>query len=48
MRVYLGLAASMGEMRNAYKISIRRLKGREHLEDLKSDGRIIFKWILWK
>jgi hypothetical protein len=31
----------MEEMRNAYKFLVRKLKGRDHLEDLCIDGRII-------
>jgi len=37
---------SMGVMRNAYKILIENLKGREHSEDLGVDGKIILEWIL--
>jgi hypothetical protein len=37
----------MGEMRNAYNILVpKNLKGREHLEDLGVDGRIILEWVL--
>jgi hypothetical protein len=36
----------MGVMRNAYKILIENLKGREHSEDLGVDGKIILEWIL--
>jgi hypothetical protein len=38
----------MGEMRNAYKILVRKLKGRDHWEDLGVDGKIISEWILGK
>jgi hypothetical protein len=38
----------MGEMRNAYKILDVKLKGRDHLEGLGVDGRIILEWILGK
>jgi hypothetical protein len=27
------------------KLLLRNMKGRDHLEDLGIDGRIIFKWI---
>jgi hypothetical protein len=27
---------------------LESLKGRDHLDDLGVDGRIILKWILWK
>jgi hypothetical protein len=36
----------MGEMRNAYKILVGNLKGRDHVEDL--GGWIILEWILRK
>jgi hypothetical protein len=35
-------------MRNAYKISVGKLKGRDHAEDLDADGMIILDWILGK
>jgi hypothetical protein len=38
----------MGEMINAYIILIGNPKGRDHLEDLGIDGRIILKCILDK
>jgi len=34
-------------MRNEYKFSSGNLKGRDHLEDLSIDGKIL-EWILWK
>jgi len=34
--------------RNAYKISVENLKGRNHSEDLGVDWRIILEWILGK
>jgi hypothetical protein len=34
--------ARIGEMRNAYKNWSDNLKGRDHLEDLGVDGRMIF------
>jgi len=40
--------AHMGEARSAYKISVGRLKARDHSEDLGVDGRIIMEWILGK
>jgi hypothetical protein len=45
---WVGHVAHMGEMRNAYKIWLENLKGRDHLEDLGVDGRIILEWILGK
>jgi hypothetical protein len=38
----------MGEMKNAYKILVENLKGRDHSEDLKADGRIMLEWTLGK
>jgi hypothetical protein len=32
-------------MRNAYKILVGNLRGRDQSEDLGVDGRIILKWI---
>jgi hypothetical protein len=36
-----GHVARMVEMRNSYKIWLEILKGREHLEELGTGGRII-------
>jgi hypothetical protein len=41
-------AACMGEMRDALKFWWESLKGRDHLEDLDIDRRIILKCILGK
>jgi hypothetical protein len=38
----------MQEIRNGNKILIGNLKGRDHLEDLDVDGKIILEYILWK
>jgi hypothetical protein len=38
----------MGIMKNAYKILIGKPEGRDHLEDLDLDGKIISEWILGK
>jgi hypothetical protein len=35
----------MGEERNAYRILVAKLEGRDHLEDLCVDGMIIVKCI---
>jgi hypothetical protein len=35
----------MGEMRNAYKILVRKSEGKKQCEDLGVDGRIILEWI---
>jgi hypothetical protein len=37
---WVGHAARIVEMRNAYKILVRKLKGRHHSEDLGVDGTI--------
>jgi hypothetical protein len=37
----------MGEMRNT-KLLFENLKGRDNLEDLGIDGRILLEWILGK
>jgi len=36
----------LGEMKNAHKILVANLKGRDYLGDLGIDGRLILKWIL--
>jgi hypothetical protein len=36
----------MGEMRNAYSISVGKPDRRDHLENLDVDGKIILEWIL--
>jgi hypothetical protein len=38
--------AYMGQVRNAYKILVRKPKGRNLLEDLDIEGRIILKSLL--
>jgi hypothetical protein len=36
----------MGEMRNAYRVLIGNLKGRDHSDDVGVDRKIILEWIL--
>ena len=38
----------MGEMRGAYGVLVGKDEGKNHLEDLDIDGRIILRWILRK
>jgi len=38
-----GHVARMGERRSACRVSVRKPKGRHHLEDLCRHGRIILK-----
>jgi hypothetical protein len=38
----------MGEMRNAYRIVVDNLKGRDHFGDPSVHGMIILKWALKK
>jgi hypothetical protein len=42
---WAGLAARMGDMRNAYKILVGNLRGRDHSEELGVAERIILEWI---
>jgi hypothetical protein len=43
-----GHVAQIGEVRNAYKIVVKKVKGRDDLEDLGIDGKIILERILGK
>jgi hypothetical protein len=38
----------MGEMKNMYKFFVENSEGKNHLEDLGIDGRIILKSVLSK
>jgi hypothetical protein len=38
--------ACVEEIRNTYRILVRKPEGKKHLEDLRTDGRIILKLIL--
>jgi predicted RNA-binding protein YlqC (UPF0109 family) len=42
-----GQVASVGNMRNTYKILLRSLKERDHHKVLGKDGRVILQLILW-
>jgi hypothetical protein len=37
-----------GQKKNAYKILVRNPAGRNHLEEVVVDGRIILRWFLNK
>jgi hypothetical protein len=44
--IWVGHVASMGKMRNIYKILVNILGGRDHSEDLSADGRLTLEWII--
>jgi hypothetical protein len=44
----VGNAASMGEMRNSYKVLVVNMKEIDHSEELGVDGKIILEYILGK
>jgi hypothetical protein len=39
---------NMAEIKNAYRILVGNPKGRDHLEGLGAEWRIILKWVLQK
>jgi hypothetical protein len=45
---WAGLVTRMGERCGAYRVFMGNMRGREHLEGLGLDGRIILKWIFKK
>ena len=44
----MGHVALMGERRGVYRILVRNMRERDHLEDPGVDGRIILRWIFRK
>jgi hypothetical protein len=38
----------MGDRRGSYRVFVRRANGKDHLENLSMDGRIILRWIFSK
>jgi hypothetical protein len=46
--IWVGHVECIGEIRNAYKILVKNLKGSDPLEDLGIDGRPKLKLILKK
>jgi len=36
----------MRQRRVAYRVLVRKREGRDHLEDVDVDGRIILRWII--
>jgi hypothetical protein len=45
---WVGHVSCMGATRNAHKIFVRNLKGKDHSEDLDSYGGTVLEWILGK
>jgi hypothetical protein len=43
-----GACSAHGIDKKTLKFSLENLKGRDHLEDLGADGRVILKWMLGK
>jgi hypothetical protein len=41
-----GHVACIEDMRKAYKILLDNLKGRDHLEDIGMDAKMILEWII--
>jgi len=48
MMIWAEHVARMGDMRNAYNISVGKPEAKRKLEDLGVNGRIILEWILGK
>jgi hypothetical protein len=46
--LYAAVVASIGEIRNSYKILVRNLKGKRPFENLHRNGKITLRRLLWK
>jgi len=45
---WAGHVACMEEKRGLYRVLMRKLEGKNHLEDPGVDGRVILRWIFRK
>jgi hypothetical protein len=43
-----GSCSTHGRDENAYNVWLGNLNGRDHSDDIETDGRIILEWILGK
>jgi hypothetical protein len=43
---WVGHVTCIGDMKNTYKFLVGKPEGKNHLESLGVNGRIILKWIL--
>jgi len=48
LHVWAGHVARMGERRGAYRVLVRKLGGKGHLEDPGVNERIVLRWIVRK
>jgi len=46
--IWAGHVPCMAEVKNVYKILVRKPEETDHLEDLGEDGKVILEWILGK
>jgi hypothetical protein len=45
---WMGHVVCMGELRNPHRILAENVNGRDNMEDLHVDGRILLEWIVGK